>query len=440
MANYKQNPKKKKMDTFAVFVKFDSKKHFFEKVQCDNCSRVPNKIYKCEECSYSCEKCVYFDTSDSSGFSNCHCCSEESWMSEILHICDTENPKPKEIIITKTSSNCSHSENGCKEEFLAQKAHEMTCPYQKVSCPKLDCKDMQKPKKEKMDSFTVLVKNEFKEEFLEKFQCYNCNTDIPNKIYICPKCENFNCEKCVYFDTSDSTGYCTCNACGNEGWMSELFQICDTENPKPKEIIITKTSSNCSYSENGCKEEFLAQKAHEMTCPHQKVKCPELNCKEHVIFKDMDNHLDQVHKIQRSKEEWDFEGTKDELVKNICSLTKYNKQFFPKMYIKDDYLYFKVIMLGHQENVMYSKACFTFFQDNGQQISKDDNVYSITEKHEEHQFSNESLKKLTEYYDLKSFEKKQHGKIKFNLKITNAKLDEIAKDKAIVMESLDSDG
>ena len=72
------------------------------------------------------------------------------------------------------------------------------------------------------------------------------------------------------------------------------------------------------------------------------------------------------------------------------------------MYIKDGYLYFKVIMLGHQENVIYSKACFTFFRDNGQQIYKEEDVYPITEKDEEYQFSIESLKKLTEYYDLKS--------------------------------------
>ena len=84
----------------------------------------------------------------------------------------------------------------------------------------------------------------------------------------------------------------------------------------------TKNSSNCSHSENGCKEEFLAQKAHEMSCIYQKVSCPQLDCKELIIFKEMDIHLDQAHKIQRQKanEEWDFEGTKDELlVKNICS-------------------------------------------------------------------------------------------------------------------------
>ena len=169
-----------------------------------------------------------------------------------------------------------------------------------------------------------------------------------------------------------------------------------------------------------------------------------MNCKESVIFNDMDVHLDQAHKIEKVNDEWNFEGTKDELVKVICCLTstKYDQQFFPLMYIKDDHLYFKVIMLGHQENVMYFKACFTFFQDGGQQISKEEPVYPITEMEKEYQYSNESLKKLTEYYDPKSMELKQQEKIQLNLKITNAKLDEIAKDKAAAdaESGLDSDG
>ena len=169
-----------------------------------------------------------------------------------------------------------------------------------------------------------------------------------------------------------------------------------------------------------------------------------MDCKESVIFKDMDVHLDQAHKIEKVNDEWNFEGTKDELVKVICCLTstKYDQQFFPLMYLKDEHLYFKVVILGHQENVMYFKACFTFFQDNGQQLYKEDFVFPIAEKEKEYQFSKESLKKLTEYYDPKSMELKQQEKIQLNLKITNAKLDEVAKDKAAatVESGLDSDG
>ena len=285
-------------------------------------------------------------------------------------------------------------------------------------------------------------------EVLKKLECENCHQILPigSKIYICPPCQKYKCEK--HFQQ-----YNTCANTRNakekhtmqlDSNLTEAFssieKFISKLNFKLPERSEPEKSFSCSHSENGCKEEFLAQKAHEMACIYQKVSCPKLDCKELVIFKDMDIHLDQAHKIQKSKEEWDFEGNKDELVKNICSLTKYNQQFFPLMYIKDDYLYFKVIMLGHQENVMYSKACFTFYRDNGQQIYKENDVYPITEKDEEYQFSIESLKNLTEYYDLKSMEKKQQEKIQFNLKITNAKLDEIAKDKAIVIESRDSDG
>ena len=205
-----------------------------------------------------------------------------------------------------------------------------------------------------------------------------------------------------------------------------------------------KNSFKCYHFENGCKEEFLTKKFHEKSCTFQKVLCPSLNCKQLLIANDMNVHLDQDHEILEVNDEWNFEGTKDELVKVICCLTstKYDQQFFPLMYIKDDHLYFKVAMLGHQENVMYFKAHFTFFRDNGQQISKEDDVYPITDKGKEYQFSIEFLKKLTEYYDLKSMELKQQEKIQLTLKITNAKLDEIAKDKAAaaVESGLDSDG
>ena len=37
---------------------------------------------------------------------------------------------------------CSNSKNGCQEEFLALKAHEKSCIYQKVPCPSVSCKEV----------------------------------------------------------------------------------------------------------------------------------------------------------------------------------------------------------------------------------------------------------------------------------------------------------
>ena len=96
------------------------------------------------------------------------------------------------------------------------------------------------------------------------------------------------------------------------------------------------------------------------------------------------------------------------------------------------------IVLNYTRNIIYIHFRFfldfvseRFFCDNGQQISKEEAVYSITDKGKKYQFSKESLKKLTEYYDLKSMELKQQEKIKLTLKITNAKLDEMAKEKDV---------
>ena len=57
----------------------------------------------------------------------------------------------------------------------------------------------------------------------------------------------------------------------------------------------------------------------------------------------------------------------------------------------------------------------------------EDQVYPIT-KNVEEQNSTVLLKKLTRYFDSKTMEYKDQPNIKFSLKVTNPKLDEIAKD------------
>ena len=285
-----------------------------------------------------------------------------------------------------------------------------------------------------MDAAT-LIENDLKEnEVLKKLKCESKDCDtfpkLGSNIYICSQCQKYKCEF-----HADLHGF-RCRTFGHtmilDSMITEVFSCVGKSISKLVKPPEPEKSFHCSYSENGCKKEFLAQKAHERSCNYQNVCCPSMNCKESVIFEDIIVHLDQAHKIEKVNDEWNFEGTDDELVKVVCCLTStsYFEQFFPQMYIKDNHLYFKVIMLGHhQENVINFRACFTFFQDNGQQFSREDFVYPITEKDEKYPFSCESLKKLTQYYDLKSMELKQQEKIHFTLKITNAKLDMIAKDK-----------
>ena len=201
------------------------------------------------------------------------------------------------------------------------------------------------------------------------------------------------------------------------------------ENTMP--LTDPENSFKCHHFENGCKEEFLNKKVHEISCTFQKVLCPSLNCKQLLIANDMDVHLDQDHKILKvnAYDEWFFEGSKDELVKIVCSLKSCHQKFFPQMYIKDGNLYFKVVMFGLQERVIDFKACFTFFQGNGKDYNVGESVYPMTKNEGKEDFSIVSLKKLTEYYDSKSMKFKHQDNVRFSLKIINVKFDKITKEK-----------
>ena len=185
----------------------------------------------------------------------------------------------------------------------------------------------------------------------------------------------------------------------------------------------------CSNSKNGCEEEFLAQKAHEKSCIYQEVACPSVECKEVVIFMDVDDHMEQSHKMVKVNKEWNFKGTKKDLNETICCLSSYKQKFFPQVFVKDKHLYFKVIMLDQEVNTVPFDVNMTFFLQNGKNILMKDRVFSVTENDKENKFSKVELEKITEYFDTKSMELTCQLEIEFCLKIVNEKLDEIAKDK-----------
>ena len=99
-------------------------------------------------------------------------------------------------------------------------------------------------------------------------------------------------------------------------------------------------------------------------------------------------------------------------------------------------------MLGTKESAISFKVYLTFFHENGFRFTIEDQVYPITENDKEQDFSIVKLKKVVEYFDVKTFEYKKQAKIQFDLKVVNEKLDEIAKDKKNSVESglEDSDG
>ena len=242
-------------------------------------------------------------------------------------------------------------------------------------------------------------------------------------------------------------------------------------------------------SKNGCGEDLNVKKLedHEKYCPFQNVLCPMISCTQSIVFKDTQKHLDDIHKCLKVDDEWEFEGTQEELVQNVCCLSSYGQQFFVQfqMYekkcqcnwscahtldtkttycshgyyhenctrspkcktlqfpdvgtcknsIKENLLFLRIVMLGHQDEVYSFKAIMTYFHENGKNFAVEVDVLSITSGKEEFDsFTAIPMKKLTNYYDVKAGEFKTQL-IKFTLKITNEKLDEIEKDKNAHVES-----
>ena len=136
-----------------------------------------------------------------------------------------------------------------------------------------------------------------------------------------------------------------------------------------------------------------------------------------------------------STEVWDFEGTVHELVESFCCLNAYNHQFYPQFQYdenNDNFIAFRTVMLGFQEDTIPFQVTVTFYQENDKKITTiEEIVYPITKPVDDTFFetsTNWNLKKLTEYYDTESREIKSQSKIMFRMKIISPKLDEIAKD------------
>ena len=233
------------------------------------------------------------------------------------------------------------------------------------------------------------------EETLRDIKCCECreylllslqNFSEKIKIYVCHRCQKYKCESCFSreeFHEGSEWHECVNSETENGGgrmmrdsnlellalsWL-ELERQNGIIKAQQKELKAMKNqvhgdfSNNfqCHYSSNGCGEEFMAKKAHEFACIFQKVPCPAKICNESILFKDVYFHVDQTHNMLKINKEWDFDGSKEDLLQTICCLTSYKQQFFPKFYVKGDLLYYKIIMLGHQDTVNPFKVCINFF-------------------------------------------------------------------------------
>ena len=128
-------------------------------------------------------------------------------------------------------------------------------------------------------------------EFRKELHCKNCDCfprhDV--KLMRCVSCITLLCSKCC--------GGTECPICLYKSKNPNILTFIP-QFELMKAIPIFKTQS-CANVKNGCQEEIPTNldglKTHEQSCIYQMVPCPKMNCMKTFIFKDLDQHLKQVH-------------------------------------------------------------------------------------------------------------------------------------------------
>ena len=102
------------------------------------------------------------------------------------------------------------------------------------------------------------------------------------------------------------------------------------------------------------------------------MKILKIHCKYFFVYShSLDVSLDL-------NDEWNFEGTKEELFASFCRLNAYNRLFFPQFKEDNNRLMFRMIMLGLKEEANPFEVLITFFHDTGTLFEWKDRVYPIT--------------------------------------------------------------
>ena len=77
-----------------------------------------------------------------------------------------------------------------------------------------------------------------------------------------------------------------------------------------------------------------------------------------------------------STQEWNFEGSKEELLASFCCLNPHDRQFYPQFKEVNDCLAFRTFMLGLLDDTIPFQVSITFFEGNDKKITTiEDTVY-----------------------------------------------------------------
>ena len=144
----------------------------------------------------------------------------------------------------------------------------------------------------KMENFDKKIDLKVMMGFRNEFLCKKCDIfprpDV--KLMRCTSCTGLLCQNCCDIQTK-------CPLCRRQSKDPKISTF--TEESQLMNLLSGFKTHPCVNLKNGCLEEIPANldslKAHDQSCILQKVYCPKISCSEKIIFKDLEQHLEQVH-------------------------------------------------------------------------------------------------------------------------------------------------
>ena len=157
------------------------------------------------------------------------------------------------------------------------------------------------------------------------------------------------------------------------------------------------------------------------------------------MFENLSEHIKKDHvltqEVKLVKDVFEFQGSFEELQKQICILESYGRVFTPVFGVKNDLLYIGLFLHGEQIEASQFKVHIKFFNEDLTTFGGHGSVKSIDDSNTKHFF----------IYNVHQFafgsslnEHTLFKPLNFTLKVVNEKLDEIAKDEK-AESGIDSD-
>merc|ERR1712020_59892 len=105
----------------------------------------------------------------------------------------------------------------------------------------------------------------------------------------CVSCQLLLCQNCC-----EDNECPLCQYKSKDVWISTFIQQSEL-----MDFLSGFKTHPCINFKNGCRQEIPAKlndlKVHDQRCIYQMVPCPQVDCKETVIFKNLDDHLKKAH-------------------------------------------------------------------------------------------------------------------------------------------------